>query len=110
MSKVTFVNTRFDPAITPFFDLAKQMWVAFSYAAVLQTDKKLAQLLRLSVSQNNECVYCVILNAKASREIGITEAKINNISSWWNSELFTQKEKVALNNCDVLTKGSHKNF
>ncbi|MDY7394950.1 carboxymuconolactone decarboxylase family protein [Aureibaculum sp. 2210JD6-5] len=110
MSKVTYVNTRFNPAITPFLELAKQMAVAFGYTADLQTDKKLAQLLRLRVAQNNECAYCIILHAKTAREIGISEAKTDNISSWWNSELYTQKEKVALKYCDVLTKGTHKNF
>ena len=72
--------------------------------------KKLAQLLRLRVSQKNECAYCVILHSKTSREIGIQAEKVDNISSWWNSELYNEKEKVALNYCDVLSEGSNKNF
>jgi len=110
MKDVKFKNTRFDPDSTPFLDLAKQMAKAFGYTADLKTDQHLAQLLRLRVAQKNECAYCIVLHAKTSREIGISEAKTDNISSWWNSELFNKKEKTALAYCDVLTEGSHKNF
>jgi AhpD family alkylhydroperoxidase len=106
----TFKNTRFDPDSTPFHDLAKQMAKAFGYTADLQVDKTLAQLLRLRVAQKNECAYCVILHAATSREIGISHAKTDNISSWWNGELYTEKEKTALAYTDVLTEGSHKDF
>lgn len=110
MNAVKFKNTRFDPDSTPFLGLAKQMAQAFGYTADLSTDKNLAQLLRLRVSQKNECAYCVILHAKTSREIGISEAKTDNISSWWNSDLFSKKEKTALAYCDILTEGSNRNF
>ncbi|WP_103070209.1 carboxymuconolactone decarboxylase family protein [Aquimarina sediminis] len=110
MSIVKFKNIRFNPDSTPFLGIAKQMAKAFGYTADLKTDKILAQLLRLRVAQKNECAYCIVLHAKTSREIGIPEAKVDNISSWWNSNLFTEKEKTALAYCDVLTKGTHKNF
>ncbi|MEM9142377.1 MAG: carboxymuconolactone decarboxylase family protein [Bacteroidota bacterium] len=110
MSEVKFKDTRFDPDSTPFLALAKQMAQAFGYTANLKTDQKLAQLLRLRVAQKNECAYCVILHASTSREIGISDAKTDNISSWWNSALFTDKEKTALAYCDVLTEGTHKDF
>ncbi len=110
MSNVKFKNTRFNPDSTPFHNLAKQMAKAFGYTADLKTDKTLAQLLRLRVSQKNECAYCVILHSKTAREIGIREEKVDNISSWYNGELFTKKEKTALAYCDNLTEGVHKNF
>ena len=86
------------------------MATAFGYNADLSIDKHLAQLLRLRVSQKNECAYCVILHAKTARKIGISEAKVDNISSWWNSELYDEKEQATLEYCDVLTKGRSKNF
>lgn len=110
MTNIKFKNTRFDPDSTPFHDLARQMAKAFGYTANLAIDKNLAQLLRLRVAQKNECAYCIILHAKTSREVGISEAKTDNISSWWNSELFSEKEKTALAYSDVLTDGSNKNF
>lgn len=110
MAELKFKNTRFNPDITPFHGLAKQMAKAVGYAADLLIDKQLAQLLRLRVAQKNECAYCVILHAKASRNAGISEAKTDNISSWYNSELFSEIEKSALAYCDVLSDGISKNF
>jgi len=110
MSTIEFKNTRYNPDVTPFHDLAKQMAKAVGYTANMSVDKELAQLLRLRVAQKNECAYCVILHAKASRDVGVSEGKTDNISSWWNSELFSQKEKVALAYCDVLSNGTDKNF
>jgi len=107
---VTFKNTRFDPDLIPFHGLAKQMAKAVGYTAQLSIDRSLAQLLRLRVAQKNECAYCVILHAKAARELGLPTVKVDNISSWWNSELYEDTEKAALAYCDVLTKGSHKGF
>lgn len=110
MSDIKFKNTRFNPEQTPFLDLAKQMAKAFGYTANLDTDQKLAQLLRLRVAQKNECAYCVILHAKTAREVGINEGKVDNISSYWNSELFTENEKAALRYTDALSVGTHPNF
>lgn len=110
MSEIAFKNLRFDPNATPFLSLAMQMAKAFGYTAELDVDQKLAQLLRLRVAQKNECAYCVVLHAKTAREIGIHAGKVDNISSWWNSELYTDQEKVALDYCDVLTEGTHKHF
>lgn len=110
MNAVKFKNIRFNPDITPFHELAKKMANAVGYTADLSIDKQLAQLLRLRVAQKNECAYCVILHSQASRNSGISEAKTHNISSWYNSELFTDLEKAALAYCDVLTEGKSKDF
>ena len=110
MLDIPFKNLRFDPDITPFHNLAKEMAKAFGYTADLLIDKHLAQLLRLRVAQKNECAYCIILHAKTARDVGILPAKVDNISSWWNSELFDEKEKAALAYTDVLSEGSNKNF
>jgi len=43
-------------------------------------------------------------------DIGIHDAKVDNISSWYNSELYTEKEKTTLSYCDVLNDGVSKDF
>lgn len=108
--QIAFKNTRFDPDLTPFHDLAKQMAKVVGYTAELSIVKPLAQLLRLRVAQKNECAYCVILHARAARDLGIHEAKVDGISSWWHSALYDEAEKAALAYCDVLSDGTHKDF
>ena len=110
MEDVRFESRRFDPELTPFLSLAKEMAKAFGYTADLSVNKELAQLLRLRVAQHNECAYCVILHAATARDIGIHPSKVDNISSWWQSELYTDAEKAALEYTDSLTHGKDPDF
>ena len=53
LGSLRFENTRFDPDLTPFHELAKDMATQFGYAAELSGDRVLLQLLRLRVAQLN---------------------------------------------------------
>lgn len=110
MSEITFYNSRFDPYITPFQELSMELEKVFGHSAELKIDQTLAQLLRLRVAQKNQCAYCVILHAKTTREMRISPAKVDNISSWWNSDLYSDIEKAALQYTDALSEGTHKDF
>lgn len=110
MTEVLFKNTRFDPDITPFHDLAKTMAKAFGYTANLKFDQELAQLIRLRVAQINNCSYCLILHSKTARELNISPGRIDNLGSWWESELYSDAEKAAFSYCDALTDGKKPGF
>lgn len=110
MTDPVFRNSRFDPDITPFHRLAKEMAGAFGYTADLEVDPKLAQLLRLRVAQINNCAYCLILHSKAARDRGIHDAKIDGLGSWWESALYSNEEREALAYCDALTEGKQPGF
>ncbi len=110
MPEVIFENTRFDPDTTPFLDLAKAMAAAFGYTADLELDPQLAQLVRLRVSQRNNCSYCLILHSMAARDRGIIDAKIDGLGSWWESRLYSDTERAALAYCDALTDGDRDGF
>ena len=59
MTDVKFKNIRFNPDITPFHGLAKQLAKAVGYTVDLAIDKQLAQLLRLRLAQKKRrCVLC----------------------------------------------------
>jgi AhpD family alkylhydroperoxidase len=79
---------------------------AFGYAADLRIDRGLAQLLRLRVSQLNNCTYCLNLHYEAAREAGIPRAKIDTLSAWWETELYTEAEQAALRYTEVLTRAA----
>lgn len=110
MTEIEFRNSRFDPDITPFHDLAKSMAQDFGYAADLELDPQLAQLLRLRVAQCNNCTYCLILHGQAARDRGIHDAKIDGLGSWWESALYSAAEHAALACCDALTEGDEPGF
>ncbi len=110
MADIVFENTRFNPDLTPFHELAKAMAKAFGYTAELELDAELAQLVRLRVAQNNNCSYCLILHTQAARDHGIALAKIDGLGSWWESNLYSGAERAALDYCDALNEGSRTGF
>jgi AhpD family alkylhydroperoxidase len=79
---------------------------AFGYTAHLRLDRGLAQLLRLRVSQLNNCTYCLNLHYQAAREAGIARAKIDTLTAWWETELHSEAEQAALRYAEALTRAA----
>jgi len=79
---------------------------AFGYTADLRIDRQLAQLLRLRVSQLNNCTYCLNLHYRAAREAGIPSAKIDTLTAWWETELYSEAEQAALRYAEGLTRAA----
>ena len=79
---------------------------AFGYTADLRIDRHLAQLLRLRVSQLNNCTYCLNLHYEAAREAGIPRAKIDTLTAWWETELHSESEQAALRYAEALTRAA----
>jgi AhpD family alkylhydroperoxidase len=103
MTEIRFENTRFDPDLIEFHEIAKQMAKAVGYTADLSVDGQLAQLLRLRVSQINACSYCLILHTRAAQDQGILEEKIAHLASWRESGLFSAAQQAALRYCEALS-------
>ena len=102
---VSIENRRFEidqnEALT---QAATQFAKAFGYTAELSIDKALAQLLRLRVSQINNCTYCMNLHYQAARDLGIHRARIDTLTAWWETDLFTDAEQAALTYTEALTR------
>lgn len=58
--------------------------------------KELIELLYLRVSQINGCAYCLEMHAKALREAGVPDAKLDSLAGWRISPHFSERERVAL--------------
>lgn len=76
----------------------------FGYRAELKLDRHLAQLLRLRVAQINNCTYCLNLHYQAARDLGISRAKLDTLTAWWETGLFTPGEQAALAYAEALTR------
>lgn len=101
--EIRFENTRFDPDLTEFHDLAKQMAAKFGYTAVLSLDARLAELVRLRVAQLDPCPYCLVLHTAAAERIGIDAETIAHLAGWRESAVFSAAERAALAYCEGLT-------
>jgi len=85
-------------------EVAAMFAKSFGYTAELEVDPALSQLLRLRVSQINNCTYCMNLHYEAARDLGIPRAKIDTLTAWWETDLFTPAEQAALSYTEALTR------
>jgi AhpD family alkylhydroperoxidase len=79
---------------------------AFGYKAELSIDRGLAELLRLRVSQLNNCSYCLNLHYEAARDAGIPRVKIDTLTAWWETDLHSEAERAALRYAEALTRAA----
>lgn len=102
---------RIDSAANPDLTaLARHGADTFGYRAELSLDPELAQLLRLRVAQINNCTYCMNLHFQAARDLGISRARIDTLTAWWETALFTGPERAALAYAEALTRVSDTTF
>jgi AhpD family alkylhydroperoxidase len=107
MTDVQIQSTRLDPrANEPLMAIADAGAAAFGYTAELTLDGQLAQLLRLRVAQINNCTYCLTVHYRAARDVGVPQAKIDLLTAWWETRLFSDAERAALEYAEALTRAS----
>jgi AhpD family alkylhydroperoxidase len=101
----SFRNTRLDATgHERLRDLAVAGAAAFGYTAELKLDRDLARLLRLRVAQLNNCPYCLVVHHAAARDSGLAPVKIETLTSWWETGLFSDAEQAALAYAEALTR------
>jgi AhpD family alkylhydroperoxidase len=86
--------------------LARMGADAFGHTADLTVDRALAQLLRLRVAQVNSCAYCLTVHHAAARRAGIAQSKIDTLTAWWETRLFSDAERAALDYAEVVTRAA----
>ncbi len=64
----------------------------------------LRSLLTVRVSQLNHCRFCVDLNSATLLRRGVDEAKLWALDDWRASNLFSARERVALDYAEAMTR------
>jgi AhpD family alkylhydroperoxidase len=107
MNDVQMQTTRLDPTANgALMAIANAGAAAFGYTAELTLDGQLAELLRLRVAQINNCTYCLNVHYRAARDVGIPQVKIDCLTAWWETRLFSDAERAALEYAEALTRAS----
>ena len=72
-------------------------------------DPKLLELVKMRVSQVNGCAYCLHMHRHAALTLGETEDRLLLLSAWHESELYTDRERAALDWAESRTRiaGTH---
>ena len=78
--------------------------VAFENAVVSSgLEHSLIELVKTRASQINGCAYCLHMHTQDARAHGESEERLHLLAAWWESSLFTPREKAALLWTDSLT-------
>lgn len=78
------------------------------YAAIARKssplEPALISLVNTRVAQINHCPFCIDLNSSFLQKQGVMLEKITALSMFETSELFTEKERIALTYAEAMTR------
>src|SRR5690606_39184890 len=83
-------------AYKAIFELSK-------YLDKTSLSKKLRHLIKIRASQINGCAYCIEMHTAEALKNGENQKRIFALSAWWESPLFSEREKALLAVTDEIT-------
>ena len=66
-------------------------------------EHSLIELVKTRASQINGCAFCLDMHTRDARAAGESEERLHLLAAWWESSLFTPREKAALTWTESLT-------
>jgi AhpD family alkylhydroperoxidase len=63
-----------------------------------------SELVKLRVSQINGCAFCIAYHLKVLRGLGVTQDRLDVVSVWHETALFSPVERAALAWAEDLTR------
>ncbi|HEY0679681.1 MAG TPA: carboxymuconolactone decarboxylase family protein [Chitinophagaceae bacterium] len=75
-----------------------------SYVDSTGLDKKLLELIRMRISQINNCAYCLDMHFKEAIHAGETALRLISLSAWRETPYYSPEEEAALEFAETLTK------
>ncbi|MFZ5960077.1 carboxymuconolactone decarboxylase family protein [Pseudomonas knackmussii] len=75
----------------------------------LSIEKPLLELVKLRVSQLNNCAFCADMHALEARRNGESERRLFAVAVWRDSPFFTSRERAALAWTESVTLLSQSN-
>lgn len=67
------------------------------------TDTEIVELVKLRVSQINNCAFCLQIHLNVARRLGIAPEKLDLVATWKEAGIFSEKECAALAWAEELT-------
>lgn len=71
-------------------------------------DKTIIELVKLRVSQINNCAFCLQIHLNVSRRLGLPQEKLDLVATWHEAGIFSERECAALAWAETLTRLSDK--
>lgn len=67
-------------------------------------DISLKELIKIRASQMNGCAFCIDMHVKTARQAGEREMRLHHVAVWRESNLFSERERTALEITEALTR------
>src|SRR3977135_207551 len=67
-------------------------------------DKTIVELVKLRISQINNCAFCLQIHLNVSRKLGVPQEKLDLVATWHEAGIFSDKECAALAWAETLTR------
>ena len=75
-------------------------WLSLTLEGELPIDLK--ELCRVKIAFEHTCGYCSTVRSNAAKDMGLSEEKIQQVWNYENSDVFSDREKLALRFADYL--------
>ncbi|RJL09648.1 carboxymuconolactone decarboxylase family protein [Paracoccus siganidrum] len=85
-------------------EVMKPMLALENSLASLSIPLTLRELIKLRVSQINNCAYCLNMHAPAARKAGLSQQKLDVLAAWRESPAFDARERALLGWAEALTR------
>jgi AhpD family alkylhydroperoxidase len=95
------VSTAFPEAFQQLIGLQKIVTDAATEAGL---EPKLVELVRIRASQLNGCAFCMDMHSRAARQKGEDDRRLDVLSAWRETTLFTERERAALALTESMTR------
>lgn len=67
-------------------------------------DKQIVELVKLRVSQLNNCAFCLQIHLNVARKLGLPQEKLDLVATWKEAGIFSDRECAALAWAETLTR------
>ncbi len=73
------------------------------YVRSTDISKELLELIKIRASVLNGCAYCMDMHTEEALELGVSDRKLFAVAVWYESPLFSEEERAALQLTDEVT-------
>lgn len=63
------------------------------------------ELVKLRISQINQCAYCIDMHSKDAIKLGEKPKRIYSLSAWFEMPIYSEQERSALEWAELVTAG-----
>lgn len=67
-------------------------------------DRQIVELVKLRVSQLNNCAFCLQIHLNVARRLGLPQEKLDLVATWEEAGIFSEREGAALTWAETLTR------